>query len=125
MERNERERIWTKTGEIFLLLLVKLVLITTIGLLVFANQGCDKPYLPWNAGARWPSSEQPRRHVRTERVPQRPIENFCEDNRQSVENYRHYLEPGYEWNAPPDVVERRKRYLRQFIEQYEQRCDSE
>lgn len=124
MDWRERERIWEKTGNIFLFLFVKTSLLLLIGLFMIVNQGCDKPWLPWNAGPSWSSGQESPSRVQREEVPQRPLENFCEDNEQTVENYRRFLEPDYNWGVSPEVEERRRRHCEQFVRQYNERCDT-
>lgn len=124
MWNEKRERMWERTFNISLLLLVKGLLVALAFAIGIGSSGCDKPYLPWNAGPSWSSSgaEQPQQ-AQTRQTIQREIENFCEDNRETVEAYRRFLAPDYDWNVPPTVEERRRRYTQQFVDQYDAECN--
>lgn len=86
--------------------------------------GCTQSYLPWVAGPAWTlrSSEVCNTMPVSVEVSQRELENFCEDNRQSVEEYRRYLESDIPWATSPEVDQRRRHHTRQFIEQYDREC---
>lgn len=88
--------------------------------------GCDRSYLPWNASP-WSSmsfSENSVGHSETSRIPQAPAEDFCEDNRETVDQYRSFLNPNYVWPGTDTEVVRRRRYCRRFVEQYDRLCFS-
>jgi len=120
----DRKRARKKILTMPLVLLVEVGIILAAFLIALGCVGCDKPYLPWNAGPSWSSagSEQPRQ-VEPQQVIQRDLENFCEDNRESVEIYRRFLEPDFDWNTTPSAEERRRRYMEQFIRQYDAECN--
>lgn len=85
---------------------------------------CDKPYLPWNSGVIWPSNDESTGQETSsqQQVEQTSIEDFCRDNQEDVERYRQYLEPGYNWQLPESEIERRKKNLQKFINQFDERC---
>jgi len=82
--------------------------------------GCDRSYLPWTSNP-WPKAATETTET-PERVPQDPPENFCEDMHESVEQYRRFLAPGYVWEGSPASIERRQKYCREFVEQYDRLC---
>lgn len=119
-----RNNIGEKTFNITIFLLIKGLVILIAFIVFFATAGCDKPYYPWNAGPSWRSTGSEEMTTATrETLPQREAENFCEDNRETVENYRRFLEPDYNWGVSPEAEERRRRYTQQFVDQYDNRCN--
>lgn len=81
--------------------------------LLFAGS-CDKPYLPWVSNP-WPSSGDEAPAPRAEPTPQAPLEGFCEDMRESIDDYRTYLED-------ENLTESRRRNIRGLVEQYDREC---
>lgn len=54
-------------------------------------------------------------------------DDFCEEMRADIENWRQYLNPDYDWSQTrltQAQIERRVRYLRDLIEQWDRRCSS-
>lgn len=94
---------------------------------VGAVVGCDKPYTPWNSGVIWPSGDDSSgQEVSVQQeAEQAPIEDFCRDNRQDVERYKEYLKPNYDWNLSPEEERRRRRNLKRFVEEFEERCNNQ
>lgn len=92
--------------------------------------GCSASYLPWNAGTRWnltDSSYLNAPQIQTNYALQHfeDMEDFCEDNRHSVELYRTYLLPTYTWDRrlSPSQIESRRENIQSFIEQYDGNCN--
>jgi hypothetical protein len=117
----------------------KLVLLLFV-CFMFAG-GCGHHLFPWNRGPALSSSSDfdnsvgrtmqtlstPEEAPSRADVPSRrdADENFCEDMRTTVDRWRKYLEPGYDWSdwyVPPRNRERRLRYLRSFVNEYDDRC---
>ena len=115
--------IWEKTFDISVFLSLKGLVVFLGFLFFFIATGCDKPYLPWVAGPSWGSSGNETPQARREQVPQREIEDFCRDNRETVEAYRRFLEPDFDWGVSASEEERRRRYTQQFVEEYDERCN--
>jgi hypothetical protein len=79
--------------------------------------GCTGPDMPWNRGVIWGGNPDTLSiTVPIESNPPRPIENFCEDNERDVHQYRLHLNQD-------SLGDRRRRYLREFIEEYKRRCE--
>lgn len=125
MTWEERDRIWNKTMGIAFFLFLKAALICFIGIMILSSSGCDQPYLPWNAGPSWSTSGGEVQAQRQDLVttPQREPENFCEDNAETVESYRRFLESSEPWHSSPEVDARRRQYARQMVEEYDQECN--
>lgn len=126
MDRDrEAERIVERFFGIIFYVFVQALIVCFVGILITSTLGCDRPYLPWNAGPRWGTSGHERPAVVNEEptVPQRRIEDFCRDERATVESYRRWLASEEPWSSSPDVDERRRNYTQQFIDQFDRECN--
>ena len=104
------------------LVLTRMVFLVIVGLITASLLGgCDGNYLPWNSNP-WRGRIRRTAESHSEYIIQAPPENFCEDNRETVQQYRRFLEPSYVWYGSTATVARRQRYCRWFVEQYSRFC---
>lgn len=125
MTWEERYKIWNKMLGIAFFPFLKAIFICFIGLMMLSSSSCDQPYLPWNAGPSWSTSGSEEQARRQELVttPRREPENFCEDNAETVESYRRFLESSESWHSSPEIDARRRQYARQMVEEYDRECN--
>lgn len=103
---------FTRTSFATLLSIAAIAIATLYG-------GCNNPHSPWNKNP-WPPKGE-RGHGRStpkprpESIPQDSVEDFCEDMRDSIEQYRSYLED-------ESLSERRRDNIRNLVEQYDREC---
>lgn len=81
---------------------------------------CNQPHLPWNKST-WPPRGE-RLLERQDSTPssvtnesQEPLEDFCEDMKESIDQYRSYMED-------ETISERRRRNIRNLVDQYDREC---
>lgn len=118
---NEREKTANTLIRVGVILLVSGLLVLGASILL---PGCNKPYLPWVRSSNWDRpAEEPPREPR-EPLTRLPLEDFCEDNRETVALYRTFLDPDYDWGVSPNVEARRRQYCQQFVDQYAELCEN-
>lgn len=99
---------------------------TFVAVVVFAGLvgSCNASYLPWVQNP-WPNRVDEQERALRAAPPQVTLEDYCRDMRETIELYRTYLDPDFDWaarNITPSAAERRREYLRRLVEEYDQMC---
>lgn len=91
--------------------------------------GCNKAYLPWVQSSNWDcqvpqQSDEIAVRALLETQSIDGLENFCNDLEADVGRWEAMLLHVDDWNLSPPDADRRARYLRTFLVQFERMCSN-
>lgn len=118
MNNEQREKLGVRLIGLGLLVLAIIGALIVVVMLT----GCDRDYLPWVSNP-WPSESVTQGDADvTENILQAPAEDFCDDNREVIDQYRRFLELDYVWPGTDADAIRMRQYCRRFVVQYDRLC---